>query len=172
MSEAFLRPNEPVRFQVRHVKGRSRDGRYGRIYYMQMEIDKETHEAIEAIPDDGIVEMIAWRINSDASDKPIEESPEDKPKKEKKPAKEIGPHGKFWEAMFKRKIFDRLELKEVLDVPDSDADGTKARLKETFDVSSLTFISPAKFEDWAMQCDLHSTVSDCRLALAKLEQEG
>jgi hypothetical protein len=95
-----------------------------------------------------------------------------KPKREKKPEKQRGPFGLYWHEMFVRKIFDRLELKDILDVPDGDVEQTKAALKNRFSTSSLTFIEPAKFEHWAESMSLHSIVSDSRLAQQEIAKKS
>jgi len=95
----------------------------------------------------------------------------EKPKREKKPAKEKGIWGKYWEVLCGTNfIFNHPDLQSALPMDmggfdESHWTGYKDCLKAVFEVDSLTFISPEQFEKWCEDNQLFSIITISRQAV-------
>lgn len=102
--------------------------------------------------------------------RPDDEKPEKK-KREKKPKAEKlrGPYGRYWQAMYKHGALNSPDLPAALNTSETGEKAIKQAIKDWFDVSSLTFLSPATFEDFCEHGQLHSLITISRQAEAEAQ---
>lgn len=88
-----------------------------------------------------------------------------------KAAKESGPYGKFWQRLVANGIESHPDLQQVLSDlgwMDNNNDVASA-MREAFNVTSRSYISPESLERWATQNHLTSLVTFSRNARAAVE---
>ena len=99
----------------------------------------------------------------------------EKPKRETKAKEPKGEHGLYWQEMYKRGVFNFPDLIEVLPMDEGDFHhnpmGVKECLKASFEVDSLTFISPFDFEQWCETQNLYTLINMSRQAAVKAAEK-
>jgi hypothetical protein len=128
------------------------------IYTLNLEIEEEAWLAFKrSVPKGSLLCVRFYYHDGD----PVE----DKPAKEKKPAKAKGIHGTFWHKMFadgtgggrQNQFFNHPDFHTALNLtPPVTSESAKMALREEFDVPSLTFVSPEQFVDFCVVHHLHA----------------
>lgn len=98
------------------------------------DITIEFYEWLKTLPDNAILKGFIWLEEAVPAQQP------EIAKKEKRPAKEKGPHGKFWQEMVHAGINTLPEFQAIFDIQNPDKWNEEVRAK--FGKSSLTFVSP------------------------------
>ncbi len=98
------------------------------------DITIEFYEWLKTLPDNAILKGFIWLEEAVPAQQP------EIAKKEKRSAKEKGPHGKFWQEMVHAGINTLPEFQAIFDIQNPDKWNEEVRAK--FGKSSLTFVSP------------------------------
>jgi hypothetical protein len=128
---------------------------------MRVQFDIPKSDIQDAVPLLALTDT-ALKITVEVHTSPVATRTPDKPegKKEKKPAKETGPHGGFWQKFCAGGRFNSLDLWQVLGA--ENAKDAEEMLRSQFSVSSRTFIDPADFISWLDRNELHALATEAR----------
>jgi hypothetical protein len=157
----ILQPNVPCKFEGRNIRTPKRSGATQDFYLVQFEITREAWEELETVPKTAILGGVIWYNDGD----PVEV----KEIKPRKPAKEKGEYGAYWQDLCKRGVFHNADLQELLRYSVPNESDPKKAFKKLFQVESLTFISPQNFEIWLDEQNLAAVKTMSRQAIARLE---
>jgi len=157
----------PVEVEARGLRRRFRHStRYGPMYFLEVEVDRELWEAVEGIPDAALLGGILYWHDGDPTgeEKPADAEPEaiddpfdgvvdgpalPLPKPESVP-KERGRWAKYWQRMYAKGFDTFPELLKELHV-NGMGDSVKVALRSRFHCPSLTMVSPDMFVRWVAQ---------------------
>ena len=168
----ILMARQPFRFEARNYRGKHKRLKSGNIWLAEIEIDRETWDTLDTVPDGAIFEIVGWWSDGDptGAEKPAAApapagEPEDAftmgvkqdedgpalplPPGEPMPKKD-GPWGSFWQAMYAHKFMNNGPLIKHLKV-NGMGDSTKIALKKRLNVTSLTDCSPDHLTAWLVQ---------------------
>lgn len=162
MSEKALLPaNKPMTFSARNHRPVYKRLRAGDWYGSNFEHDETTFDALKTVPDEAVWEIVAWwHYPDDDTSVPAQE----KPKKEPKPK---GAFGSYWRELCKSGLFNHPDLQSAIEDELPGTTDYEQGLRDIFEVTSRTFISPEDFEDWLAQRRLDGVISLSRQASVK-----
>lgn len=166
----LLKEKQPVLFDARNLIPKYRKARIGDVYSINCEVDEATWNQLKTIPAGVELTITLWWHNGDGDSGTVEV---EKPKREKKPKPEKGTHGKYWQAMFRHGALNHPDLPQAVRIDEGNfsegEQGIKEALRATFEVSSLTFISPDDFDRWCDDRNMHSLITLSRQAAAEAQ---
>lgn len=154
-SSPLLQPKQPCEVEGRNLRRAYREPAIGNIYEIKFEVDKDLWDAFELVPRSATIKGIIW----------YEPEQEEAPSANGQPEK--GPHGWFYQMLFKNGFQNSFELIETLEVERPDQ--VKDALYRVFETDSLTKVSPSRFEEWANHAGLSSLVTMCRSIVNKVQ---
>lgn len=156
MTQPLVKPTE---VELLNPSASFRQAKDGNRYRVSFEVAREVWELFETPSPGQRLRGLLWIADDDEGDREVMQTAIEKPTK-RKPKEPLGPYGKYWEGMVKQTIFNRPDLWQALDV-DGPTRAAEA-LRETFNVTSRTFIAPAEFEAWCDKNNLQAIITISR----------
>lgn len=177
---AMVPKNKPFQFEGLDVRPAFRPGENGaHIYSVNIMVTEEMWNRLKTIPRHRQISGILYWFDDEQElptavvDElsPVEQQTEKeaKPKRDKKPPKEKGSFGPYWQAMYRHGALNSMEIAESLGCEPGEK-AVKAALKERLEVSSLTFVSPDQFENYCTAHHLTSLITISRQAEVEAKQ--
>lgn len=165
----MIPPDSPFQFEgldLRPSFRASSDGSH--IYSINVMVTEQVWNALKTIPRHRIIGGVLYWHDGDEPES--DDAPLDlKIKKPRKADQPKGEWGKYWAILVgKNAIFKHPDLLQVLSDRHPHQPDPEQALRDEFQVSSRTFISPERFESWLASYGLDGLVSLSRQAVAKI----
>jgi hypothetical protein len=166
MSAEMMQQNQEYEFEARNPRPGYKRLKAGDIFTWNLEVGEEVWAALKTLPDNAIIDVRFYYhegddVEADDSSKPIDLRIK-APRKKDKPK---GPYSVYWQEMFKAGFNNINDLHDVLGVVNSAS--VKEAIKAVFELESITFLSPERFENWLSHHDLEGIKTLSRQASAK-----
>jgi hypothetical protein len=171
MSAELMQQNQEYEFEARNPRPGYKRLKAGDIFTWNLEVGEEVWAALKTLPDNAIIDV---RFYYHEGDEPQpDESTEPIDLRIKAPRKKDAPKGEFsryWQEMFKAGFHNMHDLQQMLEC--EKPEDVKGKLKELFNVTSLTFVSDGEFETWCYDYGLTAIITLSRQASAKVNTNG
>lgn len=165
----LLQERNPCEIEGRNFKRHYTEPAIGKVYRISFEVEKDIWDACELIPKSATIKGVLW-YESEGEDFKPEHPKENCPDSDCPIHGTKGPHGAYWQGLFKHGFYNQLDLMEVLDIA-ADSEQARLALHEHLKTTSLTLVSPSEFEEWCKANELTSLITLSRQVVARLEKE-